>query len=88
MKKGACKTQTKANTTLIFFLCKYYEVPRDQQSGPESKGWLFISRSPRRKKITKQDFLNADKNKNSGILKSENNPDDPLSQLDPLWSLK
>jgi hypothetical protein len=41
-------------------------------------------RSPRRKKITKQDFLN----KHSGMLKPESDPADPLSQLDPLWSLK
>ena len=38
--------------------------------------------SPNRKKITKEDF-----NKKEG-LKQDTNPNDPLSQLDPLWSLK
>ena len=38
--------------------------------------------SPQKKKVTKQDFAN------SKGLKLESNPDDPLSQLDPLWSLK
>ena len=41
-----------------------------------------LSVSPQRKKVTKQDFTN------SKGLKLESNPDDPLSQLDPLWSLK
>lgn len=40
------------------------------------------STSPQRKKVTKQDF------NNSKGIKLESNPDDPLSQLDPLWSLK
>lgn len=39
------------------------------------------STSPK-KKITKADFTKA-----KGI-KQDTNPDDPLSQLDPLWSLK
>ena len=39
--------------------------------------------SPRKKKITKQDFANAE----SG-LKTDVDKDDPLSQLDPLWSMK
>ena len=38
--------------------------------------------SPNRKKITKEDF-----NTTKG-LKHDSNPNDPLSQLDPLWSLK
>ena len=38
--------------------------------------------SPNRKKITKEDF-----NTTKG-LKQDSNPNDPLSQLDPLWSLK
>ncbi len=39
--------------------------------------------SPNKKKISKQDFLNS-----KGMQQGANNPDDPLSQLDPLWSLK
>ena len=38
--------------------------------------------SPNRKKITKEDFITT-----KG-LKQDSNPNDPLSQLDPLWSLK
>ena len=39
--------------------------------------------SPQKKKVTKQDFLNASKG-----LKTEADAADPLNQLDPLWSLK
>ena len=42
------------------------------------------TQSPTRKKISKQDFINAKK----GLQQDTANPDDPLSQLDPLWSLK
>ena len=43
-----------------------------------------VSQTPNKKKISKQDFLNAKK----GLNQDTTNPDDPLSQLDPLWSLK
>ena len=40
--------------------------------------------SPNKKKFTKQDFFN-----NTGDLQTKNEEtDDPLSQLDPLWSMK
>ena len=42
------------------------------------------SESPNKKKFSKQDFLNAKK----GLQQDTANPNDPLSQLDPLWSLK
>ena len=42
------------------------------------------SESPNKKKFSKEDFLNAKK----GLQEDTANPDDPLSQLDPLWSLK
>lgn len=46
--------------------------------------------SPNRKKITKQDFANsASSPVGSSMMKQRSeNFDDPLSQLDPLWSLK
>ena len=43
-----------------------------------------VSQTPNKKKISKQDFINAKK----GLNQDATNPDDPLSQLDPLWSLK
>ena len=42
------------------------------------------STSPRKKKITRQDFANSE----SGLKKGEVDENDPLSQLDPLWSMK
>ena len=42
--------------------------------------------SPNRKKITKEDFKNRSEIDQG--LKQDSNPNDPLSQLDPLWSLK
>jgi len=44
--------------------------------------------SPNKKKITKQDFLNAADSKSEDLQKKNEASDDPLSQLDPLWSLK
>jgi len=45
---------------------------------------ISISESPKARKITKEDFLRpASRN-----LVKEADPMDPLSQLDPLWSLK
>ena len=44
----------------------------------------FAQKSPSKKKITKADFANS-----AGDLTTKNeNSEDPLSQLDPLWSLK
>jgi len=44
----------------------------------------FSQKSPSKKKITKADFANS-----AGDLTTKNeNSEDPLSQLDPLWSLK
>ena len=44
--------------------------------------------SPQRKRITKQDFLNASTSSLSKIGKEAADDKDPLSQLDPLWSMK
>ena len=44
--------------------------------------------SPQRKRITKQDFLNASTSSLSKIGKESADDKDPLSQLDPLWSMK
>ena len=43
---------------------------------------LSIDSSNKKKKITKEDFTSK-----KG-MKPESNPNDPLSQLDPMWSLK
>ena len=44
---------------------------------------VLSSDSPKKKRITREDFLNP-----SGNLQSNVDPSDPLSQLNPLWSLK
>ena len=44
--------------------------------------------SPQRKRITKQDFLNASTSSLSKIGKDSADDNDPLSKLDPLWSMK
>ena len=44
--------------------------------------------SPQRKRITKQDFMNASSSSLSKIGKESTDNNDPLSQLDPLWSMK
>ena len=44
---------------------------------------LTITDSPKKKKITKEDFMSS-----TGNLQSNPDPTDPLSQLNPLWSLK
>ena len=46
------------------------------------------SNSPHRKRITKQDFLNASNSSISNLGKGASDDADPLSQLDPLWSMK
>jgi len=46
-------------------------------------GNICLSDSPKKKRITKEDFLNP-----SGQLQTNSDPSDPLSQLNPLWSLK
>jgi len=44
----------------------------------------FKEKSPTKKKITKADFANS----SGDLTKRNEKSDDPLSQLDPLWSLK
>lgn len=44
---------------------------------------LSLSCSPKKKRITKEDFKNS-----TGNLTANLDPNDPLSQLNPLWSLK
>ena len=48
----------------------------------DNTGATESGKSPK-KKITKQDFIN-----NKGQINQPNSTDDPLSQLDPMWSLK
>jgi len=60
--------------------CRFADLSFD----PMGKG-TDGNHSPQKKKITKQDFLNKG---STGLMKNEANADDPLSQLDPLWSLK
>ena len=45
---------------------------------------LSVMGSPKQRKITKEDFLTQE----NRIVNKEENPSDPLAQLDPLWSLK
>ena len=44
---------------------------------------LSLTDSPRRKKITREDFKSS-----TGNLETNFDPADPLSQLNPLWNLK
>lgn len=46
---------------------------------------IKLSDSPKKKKITKEDFLNPGR---KALGAAESDPLDPLSQLNPLWSLK
>jgi len=52
-----------------------------------NSGANLRNNSPSKKKITKQDFLNAASSVED-LQKKNEASDDPLSQLDPLWSLK
>ena len=44
---------------------------------------LCLTESPRKRKMTKEDFMSS-----TGNLQANIDPTDPLSQLNPMWTLK
>ena len=82
------KSTQKAVSPVNFFPAELLTNNLSDLNLSDPLGLTTSSDSPHKKRITKQDFLNASNSSLSKIGKTSTDDNDPLSQLDPLWSMK
>jgi hypothetical protein len=82
------KSTQKALSPANFFPAELLTNNLSDLNLSDPLGLMTSSDSPHKKRITKQDFLNASNSSLSKIGNTSIDGNDPLSQLDPLWSMK